>query len=337
MTSKGVGGKKGFGKGGKAKGGKGKGSLYPMEEVWPDPRYYGYDAWAINQGGAEALSCLRTIEAEVKPEAIEEKELEADWITVSGRRRKKIKQKANIENENFDKAEFPEMMAMKINQNANDENENFDKAESEKIEEIPTDMMEKKMHRMRKWKKADKEEEIDKNNKFCAQFKPEDCHKFNCVKSGCRINKIKPIVTIEPESLNVFSDDGIWEEIEMAVDSGATESVVNDSMPSSIPTTPGPASRRGVEYEVANGARLPNEGEKKFSAMTSQSQEKQLCVQVCDVNQGLLSVSKATAANNRVVFDSAGSYIENKDSGEITWLEEKKGMYMLKLWVRRPF
>ena len=150
-------------------------------------------------------------------------------------------------------------------------------------------------------------------------------------------HKLKPMKTIEPESLNVVGEDGVWEEIEMAVDSDATESVVNDAMPSFIPTTPGPASRRGVEYEVANGARIPNEGEKRFSAMTRQSQEKKLVVQVCDVNQGLLSVSKATAANNRVVFDSDGSYIENKDSGEITWLEEKKGMYMLKLWVRRPF
>ena len=150
--------------------------------------------------------------------------------------------------------------------------------------------------------------------------------------------QIRPILTIEPESLNAFSKDGVWEEIEMAVDSGATETVANDGMLSSIPTEPGPASKRGVEYEVANGTRIPNEGEMRFEAVTGEGQHRKLVVQVCDVNQGLLSVSKATAANNRVVFDKDGSYIENKDSGEVTWLEEKKGMYMLKLWVRkRPF
>ena len=164
------------------------------------------------------------------------------------------------------------------------------------------------------------------------------CIGYQGLQGGHEMEMIKPIRTIEPENLNTVTEDGMWEEIEMAVDSGATESVVHQGMPSSVPTVPGSASRRGVEYEVANGHRLPNEGEKKFTAITEEGQEKKLVVQVCDVNQGLLSVSKATAANNRVVFDRDGSYIENKDSGEVTRLQEKNGMYILKLWVqRRPF
>ena len=62
-----------------------------------------------------------------------------------------------------------------------------------------------------------------------------------------------------------------------------------------------------------------------------------MTVQVCDVNQGLLSVSKAVAAGNKVVFDSDASYIENKSSGEKTWLKAEGGMYTIKMWVRRPF
>ena len=165
----------------------------------------------------------------------------------------------------------------------------------------------RKMPRVSKWKKAD----------------------------DIRVEKVKPIRTIEPESINVISEDGQWEEIEMAVDSGATENVANEEMLSSIPTEPGVASKRGVEYEIADGTRIPNEGEKKFEAMTGEGQHKKLVVQVCGVNQGLLSVSKATAAHNRIVFDEDGSYILNKENGEVTWLKEKKGMYMLKLWVKR--
>ena len=37
------------------------------------------------------------------------------------------------------------------------------------------------------------------------------------------IDRLCPIKTIEPEGLNVVSADGRWEEIELAVDSGATE------------------------------------------------------------------------------------------------------------------
>ena len=121
------------------------------------------------------------------------------------------------------------------------------------------------------------------------------------------------------------------------MDSGATETVAPDSMPESIPTKPGVASRKGVEYEAANGATIPNEGEKKFSAFTEDGREKKMTVQICDVNQGLLSVSKLNMAGNRVMFDGDDSYIQNKASGEKTWMKRKGGMFTLKMWVRRPF
>ena len=149
---------------------------------------------------------------------------------------------------------------------------------------------------------------------------------------------LKPIRTIEPEGLHRVSADGRWEEIELAVDSEASESVVPPSMPESIQTVEGSASRRGVKYEVANGEQIPNEGEKKFNAATEEGITKQVTLQVCDVNQGLLSVSKVVKAGNRVVFDDGGnSFIENKKNGEKTWLKERNGMYIMKLWVHCPF
>ena len=82
---------------------------------------------------------------------------------------------------------------------------------------------------------------------------------------------------------------------------------------------------------------FPTNGEKGFSAVTEGGQEKRLIMQVCDVNQGLLSVSKAIASGNRVIFDQDGSYIENKLSNGGTWVHQRNGMYTLKLWVKRPF
>jgi len=148
---------------------------------------------------------------------------------------------------------------------------------------------------------------------------------------------VKLIQTRDPGELNTFSQDGIWEEIKYSVDSGATESVTPEDMPKSIPTTQGAACKRGVEYEVANGVSIPNEGEKRFTAITEEGKKKNMVVQVCDVNQGLLSVSKAVAAGNRVVFDEDGSYIENKRSKERTWMKAEGGMYTIKMWIRRPF
>ena len=34
---------------------------------------------------------------------------------------------------------------------------------------------------------------------------------------------LNPIVAIEPQSVNGVTEDGVWEEVKLAVDSGATE------------------------------------------------------------------------------------------------------------------
>ena len=73
----------------------------------------------------------------------------------------------------------------------------------------------------------------------------------------------------------------------------------------------GPASKRGVKYEGANGVRIPNLGEKKFVGISEESVSRGLTAQVCDVNKVLLSVRKVVAAGNRVIFDDEGSFIED--------------------------
>ena len=54
---------------------------------------------------------------------------------------------------------------------------------------------------------------------------------------------------------------------------------------------------------------------------------------VTDVDDALLSVSKVVSAGNRVVFDSDGSYIEHKESGEVTPLVTQGSLYKLNMWV----
>ena len=142
--------------------------------------------------------------------------------------------------------------------------------------------------------------------------------------------------TIEPEGFNALEgSQGEWQEVEFAVDSGATETVLGEDMLPEVELKEGAASRRGVEYEVANGEKIPNLGEKKFRGVTEEGKSRNITAQVCDVNKALLSVKKVMSAGNRVVFDSAGSYIEDKSSGEKMWMTEEKGMFMLKMWVPR--
>ena len=122
--------------------------------------------------------------------------------------------------------------------------------------------------------------------------------------------------------------------MELAVDSGASETVVPDGLVKSVPTLPSEASRRGVEYEVANGMRIPNLGQQRLEGYTDgEGLMRGITAQVCEVNKPLLSVCKLVHAGHRVVFETGGSYVEDTSNGERIWLKESGGMYMLKLWM----
>jgi len=122
----------------------------------------------------------------------------------------------------------------------------------------------------------------------------------------------------------------------MMVDSGATETVMTEAdLDGVIDVTEGVAFKRGQHYQCANGQKIPNLGERKFLGWTEEEGKKGITAQVCDVTQNLLSVSGMTKKGHRVVFDEDGSYIEDKTSGEVSWMHEVNGMYMLKLWVSK--
>ena len=120
------------------------------------------------------------------------------------------------------------------------------------------------------------------------------------------------------------------------MDSGATETVMaEETLNGVIDITEGAACKRGVTYEVADGTEIPNLGERRFLGYTEDGGAKGMTAQICAVNKTLMSVSKIASKGNRVVFDDDGSYIQDKESGERTWLTQSGGMYYLKMWVSR--
>jgi len=180
----------------------------------------------------------------------------------------------------------------------------------------------------------DKKKEKAVEKKMKAEKGEEIRRRWNSRKSKKEVNVLQ---TVNPkESIRELNETEEWEEIEMAVDSGATEHVMNEDSLRTIETKDGEASRQGVVYEVANGVRIPNLGEKTFVAESEEGIKRRMRAQIADVNKGLLSVSKVVKSGNRVVFEESGSYIEDTQSGEKMWMEEKGGMFMLKMWVRNP-
>ena len=154
-----------------------------------------------------------------------------------------------------------------------------------------------------------------------------------CKDTCCKdISQLGVLETISPtEEVNTV---GEWEELLMAVDSGATETVVSSDNAKSVPTVSGPASKSGVKYSTANGEVLDNEGEKHMLMSSLEGVNRAITAQVTEVNKPLLSVSKMVKAGNTVTFSPEGSYIYDGYTGEVMQLEESKGLYWLKMWVQ---
>ena len=76
--------------------------------------------------------------------------------------------------------------------------------------------------------------------------------KSSCSKSGCQDPGCQPtpglhmLQTIQPASLNTIRSDG-WEDVLMAVDSGASETVIGEDMVMSAALKESEGSQRGFE------------------------------------------------------------------------------------------
>ena len=150
----------------------------------------------------------------------------------------------------------------------------------------------------------------------------------------CKTLNPLTIVPISGSVCRVSEEEFV--QVDMMVDSGATETVMTETcLEGIIDISEGAAFKRGQHYECANGSQIPNLGERKFLGITEEEGQKAVTAQICAVTKNLLSVHGMTRNGHRVVFDEDGSYIEDKASGERSWMRQENGMYMLKLWVSK--
>ena len=100
-------------------------------------------------------------------------------------------------------------------------------------------------------------------------------------------------------------------------------------MRSSKLTSPGQASG----YASATGEPIPGLGEQKLPLATVEGSLRAITFQVAHVAQPL---QRIFAAGHTVVFDSEGFYIVNKQTGELNWVRNDNGNFMLDVWVPPP-
>ena len=69
---------------------------------------------------------------------------------------------------------------------------------------------------------------------------------------------------------------------------------------------------------------------------TAEGSLRAMTFQAAPVANSLGSVDRICKAGHTVVFDADGSYIVNRTTGEVNWLREESGNYMLDVWIVPP-
>ena len=119
----------------------------------------------------------------------------------------------------------------------------------------------------------------------------------------------------------------------VAVDSGAAKTVIPYSLVVDHPIVETAKSQAGLCYASATGAPIPNLGEQRLPLATREGSLRMMTFQAAPVAKALGSVAKICAAGHRVVFEEGNSYIMNVHTGEVNWLREENGNYMLDVWI----
>ena len=135
---------------------------------------------------------------------------------------------------------------------------------------------------------------------------------------------------------NVEDPDPGWTEIEVTIDSGACDTVMPTRMCQHISIVASEDSKRGMEYELANGETIPNVGERHCMLMTEDSQiAKRITFQCADIHKPLLSVSRCADLGYQCVLGRGDGELVDETSGEIIPLHRRGNLYVMRAWIRQ--
>jgi hypothetical protein len=126
----------------------------------------------------------------------------------------------------------------------------------------------------------------------------------------------------------------------ITVDSGAADNVFPRRMiRKGMRVRQSEASRQGVHYVAADGARIANEGEMDFKFQTKEGCEHSWTFQVAAVNKVLASVSALVDSGHRVVFEKDRrtgvdlSFITNVSTGKSIRMNRERNVWTIDTFV----
>jgi hypothetical protein len=121
--------------------------------------------------------------------------------------------------------------------------------------------------------------------------------------------------------------------IDFTVDSGAADTVADETIAPNCPTVPSEGSKKGVKYVAAAGKVIANEGEKNVKTQTGEGHLCGIKIQIAKVNKALLSVSKICDAGHEVVFNDNGGRTVHCTTGQVVKFRRVDGVYRLRVKI----
>jgi len=119
------------------------------------------------------------------------------------------------------------------------------------------------------------------------------------------------------------------EVIEVTVDSGAGKNVWPKSRKTAGEIEP---LKKMIKLVAANGTRIGVHGEKTIQ-FVKDGRKCGMKYLITDVTKPLAAVSAMVDEGNRVVFDSEGSYVECKKTGQRIYMKRSNGTFVMELEV----
>ena len=133
-----------------------------------------------------------------------------------------------------------------------------------------------------------------------------------------------------------------WQDvdIEVTLDSGACRHVMPADSAPGYPIRDSPGSRRGQNFVVGNGQKVPNEGQMCLNLEAhvgdSKDQLVQSTFQVADLTRPLMSVSQVCESGHKCVFEKDQASIITAQGETLVKFEMRGGLYVATMRLKAP-
>ena len=147
-------------------------------------------------------------------------------------------------------------------------------------------------------------------------------------------------VTVEKEERLMPVAEWVDRDIEIILDSGACDNVLDAEDAPGYLISESPGSRQGRNFVVGNGEKMPNEGQVELRMESPVANGVRVPVvtdfQVAQISKPLMSVSRVCAQGHTCIFTKDGATVKNARDQVVAEFKQSGGLYVQTMTLKPP-